>query len=55
MELADLEPLSELKNSSILLNKLPSFIFHFTFWYFCDKLSTKFASSLALVHHLKLL
>lgn len=56
MQLADLEPHSELKNSSILLNKLPSFIFHFTFWYFfCDKVSTKFASSLALVHHLKLL
>lgn len=40
MQLADLEPHSELKNSSILLNKLPSFIFHFTFWYFCDKVST---------------
>lgn len=56
MQLADLEPHSELRNSSILLNKLPSFIFHFTFLYFfCDKVSTKFASSLALVHHLKLL
>lgn len=56
MQLADPEPHSELKNPSILLNKLPSFIFHFTFWFFfCDKVSTKFASSLALVHHLKLL